>query len=285
MTRHPLHFRSSVYSHDFRTVAVRAAAAIVLLALLFVARAAAAQSEPSPQVGAWEAIRTQLYGDREIGEVDENLMHIEAPANTPDAAATPVTLHFGAAAAGKISRVRVIIDNNPSPLAGTFTVAATTPIDELDLRLRIDRFTSVRAIAEMSDGSLEMRSTWVKAAGGCSAPGSAAGEGSPGEIRFRPSPDSKAMLVSIRHPNHSGFQIDPRSGDPIPPHYIHHVRLSAGGNIVLEADTGISMSENPSLRIVGVDALPAPLVFEAVDTKDAHFSASWNGSAASSGMR
>ena len=74
----------------------------------------------------------------------------------------------------------MIIDNNPSPLVATLTLAAGVPLDEIDLRVRIDRFTSVRAIAETQDGRLEMRSTWVNASGGCSAPPGAAEGGTLG---------------------------------------------------------------------------------------------------------
>jgi sulfur-oxidizing protein SoxY len=151
-------------------------------------------------------------------------------------------------------------------------------VDEIDLRVRIDRYTSVRAIAETSDGHLEMRSTWVNASGGCSAPPSAAAGGVLGQIRFRPSSDARALQVSIRHPNNSGFQIDPRSGDAIAPHFIGHIRLSAGGETLLDAETGISLSENPTLRIATVDPLAVPLTVEATDVPtQARFTATWNG--------
>ena len=52
--------------------------------------------------------------------------------------------------------------------------------------------------------------------------------------------------MSIRHPNNSGFQIDPRSGEAIPSHYVSHIRFSTDGRTLLEADTGISLSENPT---------------------------------------
>jgi sulfur-oxidizing protein SoxY len=148
--------------------------------------------------------------------------------------------------------------------------------------VRIDRFTSVRAVAETTDGTLEMRSTWVNASGGCSAPPSGATAGTLGDIRFRPSPDAKSMLISIRHPNNSGFQIDPRSGEPIPSHYVSHIRFSTDGGTLLEADTGISLSENPTLRLASDQPLPAPLTVDVVDSRDAHFNASWRGSVAQS---
>jgi sulfur-oxidizing protein SoxY len=151
-------------------------------------------------------------------------------------------------------------------------------VDEIDLRVRIDRFTSVRAIAETRDGHLEMRSAWVNASGGCSAPPSAAQGGTLGEIRFRPSSDDSALQISIRHPNNSGFQIDPRSGDPIPPHFISRIRLLASGQTVLDAETGISLSENPTLRIATHGPLPASLTVEATDIpSQALYSATWNG--------
>src|SRR4029077_14530562 len=105
---------------------------------------------------------------------------------------TPVALHFGNDALGKIKQVRVIIDNNPSPVVATLDIGAGQPIAEIDRRLRVDRATSVRAIAERTAGRLEMRSAWVRAEGGCSAPPAASGEGKVGAGRFRPSDDGKA---------------------------------------------------------------------------------------------
>ncbi len=252
----------------------------VLLALLLGAPLLARPDTQSPSSGAWQNMRTQLYGTRAIGEIGDQLMSIEAPASTPDPSATPIVVHFGAGLAGKVKQVRVIIDNNPSPMVTTMNLQPGLSVDEIDLRVRIDRFTSVRAIAESDDGRLEMRSTWVNASGGCSAPPSASGGGTVGEIRFRPSNDAKALQISIRHPNNSGFQIDPLTGDPIPPHFITHIRLSAAGQTLLEADTGISLSENPTVRITTSAPLTTPLTFEATDVPaQARYTATWNGNA------
>jgi sulfur-oxidizing protein SoxY len=246
----------------------------------FACTSAFAQEPVSPATGAWEFLRTQFYGDRDIGLVDEEFMRLEAPANTPDPAATPLTLHFGKGAVGNIKQVRLIIDNNPLPLASTIDLGKDVPVDEIDLRVRVDRFTSARAIAETTDGRLEMRSAWIKASGGCSAPPSAADGGTMGEIRFRPSEDAKSLQVSIRHPNHSGFQIDPKTGDAIPPHYVSHMRLSSQGKTLVDVDSGISLSENPTLRIVSDQPFTAPLTLDAEDSKQGHYTATWTGDAA-----
>lgn len=250
------------------------------VAAMFLAAAAhgAVEEAQQPSSSAWELLRAKYYGDKSMGEVDEAYMSVEAPANTPDPAATPLTLRFADDDRRRIKRVRVFIDNNPSPLVATFDFADAIPVTQIDMRVRIDRFTSVRAVAETADGGLEMRSIWVKASGGCSAPPSAAAGGVLGEIHLRSSADAKALQVVIRHPNASGFQIDPKTGDPIPAHYISHIRVTAGGAALLDADTGISLSENPGLRIGSDKSLPMPITVDAVDSEtQAHYTAS-NGS-------
>jgi sulfur-oxidizing protein SoxY len=248
------------------------AALVTIGALCSSAPARADETEPSGS--AWEFLRAKYYGDKPMGLVDENYMSLDVPSNTPDPAATPLTLRFADDDQRRIKRVRVFADNNPSPLIATFDFAGT-PVTQIDMHVRIDRFTSVRVVAEKADGGLEMRSAWVKASGGCSTPPSAAGSGVLGEIRLRPATDSKSVLVSIRHPNSSGFQIDPRTGDNIAPHYISHIRINSGGAEVLEADTGISISENPTLRIASDRGLAMPLTVDAVDSvTQAHFTAS-----------
>lgn len=253
------------------------AAACAAAAFCVAGPAHAIGDEQQPSSSAWELLRVKYYGDRPMGVVDESYMSLEVPGNTPDAAATPLTLRFADDDHRRIKRVRVFIDNNPSPLVATLDFAGA-PLTEINMRVRIDRFTSVRAIAETADGGLEMRSSWVKASGGCSAPPSAAGGGVLGEIRVRPSEDAKSVLIGIRHPNASGFQIDPKSGDPIPAHYIAHVRVSAGGSPLLDAETGISLSENPALRIVSDAPISLPIAVDALDSQtQAHYTAS-NGS-------
>jgi len=262
-------------------VCVRALSNSLLFLVTAAPLVAVAQSQ-APDSGAWPSIRHQFYGSRDIGEGSDALMSIEAPGSTPDPTATPVVLRFGSTLQGKVKQVRVIIDNNPSPLATTMDLTAGLPVEEIDLRVRIDRYTSVRAVAETADGKLEMRSTWVNASGGCSAPPAAAAGGVLGQIRFRPSADDHALQISIRHPNNSGFQIDPRSGDPIPPHFVSHIRLSAGGQTLMEADTGISLSENPTLRIASTRPLRSPLTVEASDIPtQQHFTATWTAGAGS----
>jgi sulfur-oxidizing protein SoxY len=258
------------------TVGRRLACAAMLSTLsLGIAGGAIAEEDSQPSGSAWEFLRSKYYGDKTMGVVDENYMSIEVPANTPDPASTPVTIRLSDDAERRIRRIRVFVDNNPSPLVATFDFAQT-PITEIDMHVRVDRFTSVRAVAETADGGLEMRSAWVKASGGCSAPPNDSSPGGTlGQVKLRPATDGKSILVSIRHPNSSGFQIDPRTGDSIPAHYISHVLIKAAGAPLLSADTGISVSENPTFRVASDKNLPLPLSIDAVDSvTQAHYTGS-----------
>ncbi len=124
-----------------------AAASWIALMICLAARVQALEDTQQPSSTAWELLRAKYYGDRFMGLVDENYMSLEVPSNTPDPAATPLTLRFADDGHRRIKRVRVFVDNNPSPLVATFDLAGR-PVTEIDMRVRIDRFTSVRAIAE-----------------------------------------------------------------------------------------------------------------------------------------
>ena len=257
----------------------------MLLALLPMAACAQATSldeARQPASGAWDGLRATLYPDRRIDIAGDAFMRIEAPANTPDPAATPVSIRFGDDARGQVRRLRVIIDNNPSPLAASLDIAAGVPMTALDLRVRVDRYTSVRAIAETADGRVLMRSGWIKASGGCSAAPAATEGGAPGEIRLRANDDARSLAIGVRHPNHSGFQIDPRTGDAIPPFFIARIAVTIDGQPLLSADTGISLSENPGLRIALAEPVRGTVAVEATDSTGARFSAMAPGAAAPS---
>src|SRR6267142_2846733 len=86
-------------------------------------------------------------------------------------------------------------------------------------RVRVNNYTDVHAVAELSDGKLYMTKTYVKASGGCSAPAAKNVEeakGKLGQMRFRqfakpsegPTSGAREAQIMIGHPNNSGLQMD-----------------------------------------------------------------------------
>ena len=66
--------------------------------------------------------------------------------------------------------ITLVIDQNPAPMAAKFQLGPDAKVSEISTRVRVNNYTDVHAVAELSDGKLYMVKTYVKASGGCSAP-------------------------------------------------------------------------------------------------------------------
>jgi len=233
--------------------------------------------------GIWEAIRQQHFGDRIPGPGD-GVVEIEAPARAEDPAFAPVRIVLPAQSLSgprQLSRVMLFIDVNPEPLALELRGGHAGLPASIATRVRVETYTHVRAVAESMDGRLFMDTVFVKSAGGCSAPPqSSSGKDSVGDMRFSgPLGVPSQVQVSVRHPNHSGLQRDPWTHDWIPPHYIRSLAISHAGQLVFHAKSGISLSENPTLRFALPDNVHASrLLVEAMDSAGEIYRQEWGSS-------
>jgi sulfur-oxidizing protein SoxY len=230
---------------------------------------------------AWAVIRPQLFGERVI-EDGAPVVELVAPKRADDAALVPVDLHVrrreGAPA---VKAVTLVIDENPAPLAATFTFGEEPRSFDLSTRVRVNSYSFVRAIAEMTDGKLHMVKAYVKAAGGCSAPASkdmAEAKAHLGQIRFRvfSGPGSGEAQVQIRHPNYSGLQMDQLTRLYTPAWFVETVTVSRGGRPLFRMDGGISISEDPTFRF-SYEPSGEPITVEAQDTEKQVFRAAFPG--------
>jgi len=236
------------------------------------------------KTASWDNIRQQLFADKEIAD-GAGVIKLEAPPRVTDAAFIPVTI-----AAEKpqtpekfIKNLYLVIDENPSPIAAVFHLTPENGIANISTRVRIDKYTHVRAIAETSDGKLYMAAAFLKAAGGCSAPGLSDSE----EARARlgkmkmnfvkaasgDQPGQAQILVS--HPNFSGFQFDQVARREIPAEFVDSVEVSYGGKPVLSVESGISISENPSFFFYYKDRGPGDMKAVIKDSEGRVFEKSW----------
>jgi sulfur-oxidizing protein SoxY len=215
------------------------------------------------QVGAtegdnrWFQIKSSLIGDNHIKD-GQGILSLDTPKRAMDAAIVPITIEskFTQSAERHIKKLYIVIDNNPSPVAAVFTFPGNHDWKSLSTRVRINAYTELRAIAEISDGNLYMVNNYVKASGGCSAPSlkdPAAAAAQLGRIKFRLpesfSPgDMMPTQLMIKHPNNSGLQFDQISRHYIPADYIRTIQVTYNGDEVFTVDTDISISEDPSIR-------------------------------------
>lgn len=229
----------------------------------------------------WKKVRTSLFAARPITNVGDDVVLLETPNRAEDAAIVPIAIkvRLPQSAQQYVSKLYLLIDNNPSPIAGIFSFTPNSGRADIETRVRVDEYTHVRAIAEMNDGKLYMNTRFVKASGGCSAPpgkDQVAAMASLGKMKIRVDGDVAAhkpvlAQLMISHPNNSGLAMDQATRQFTPAHYVRTVDVSYAGQPVMSADVDISISENPSFRFWFVPNGEGELKAEVVDSNDQRF--------------
>jgi len=230
----------------------------LLATVAFCAAARRAASQTLPGEGSWPALAAQIFSGRPLRD-GAAILAIEAPYRAEDAALVPIGLRSLLSADDKrqVRRITLVIDENPSPLAAVFSPTPASGLRSLSTRVRIDDYTNVHAVAELSDGQLYAVARFVKAAGGCSAPAAKLdADAIPlGTMRFRQFPPAEGAApglreaqLLIRHPNYTGMQMDQLTRLYVPAHFVNSVRIWQGDDLLLAIEGGISISENPAFR-------------------------------------
>jgi sulfur-oxidizing protein SoxY len=240
----------------------------------------AAADDPS-RIARWQALREAVFGKRPVAE-GSAVIQMEVPTRALDAALMPLSLTL--AGGSTIKAVYLFIDNNPSPLAGRFVFGPAADPSSLKMRVRINEYTLIHAVAETRDGKLFGTQKFVKAAGGCSAPAGTDESDALKEIgrmklrllgEFAPGKPMQALL-QIRHPNFNGMQMNQVTRMVTPARFLRTLDVSFGGAQVLHVESDISMSEDPALTFGFVPRSKGLLEVKAVDSTDAHFSQSFD---------
>jgi len=241
--------------------------------------AAAQADDPWPDL-ARDAFNGQPLAD------GTGVIAIEMPDRAEDAAIVPVTLRtmLPRGDTRALKSFTLVIDDNPSPVAATFKVGPG--VSMISTRVRVNSYTNIHAVAELSDGELYVVQTYVKASGGCSAPMAKNGDEEKvnlGAMRFRqfsqkgaaPSSSPHEAQIMIRHPNNSGLQRDQVSLLYIPLFIVRDLRVWQGDELVLDMEGGISISEDPNIRFSYLPNGAAMFRAEAVDTDGHVFKGEW----------
>ena len=271
-------------NQNARAMLLCAALSFAALPLFGAAPVAADEATGQAETGAWADIRANLYDDAPL--LADGIVAIEAPARAEDAALVPMTVRTALDPADPrhVTEITLIIDENPSPVAATFTLGEEAGVSAISTRVRVNAYTPVHAVAKLSDGSLHVAETFVKASGGCAAPmakdpDEALANLGRMKLRWFPTAETPKMSQSlaqlmIRHPNNSGLQFDQISRLYIPAHFVTDLSIRQGDELILRMEGGISISEDPSFRCDFVSN-GEPIHVEATDTEGASFVNEW----------
>jgi sulfur-oxidizing protein SoxY len=244
-------------------------------------RGARASDLPDPETAIWGKVKRSLFEDRPVSADAHGIIELIAPTRAQDAAVVPIAIRTKLAQGPDryIRRVYLIVDNNPSPIAAAFELTPASGRADLETRIRIEEYTYVRAVAELSDGRLVAATRYVKASGGCSAPAGkdpAAGASRLGRMRLSVESDvsyNKPALAQlmISHPNDSGLVMDQVTRLYAPAYFVRSIKVTYAGRPILTGEVDFSISENPNFRFYFVPTGEGDLKAEVVDTKDLKF--------------
>jgi len=247
-------------------------------------------TSPSPATepyDPWPGLVQDIFNNKPMSDGSE-VIGIEMPYRAEDAAIVPVTLKSKLSPEDdrRIRTITLVIDQNPAPMAAKFEFGAGARVSEVSTRVRVDSYTNVHAVAELSDGKLYVAKTFVKAAGGCSAPAVKNAEEAKarlGQMKYRqfaraeqgPTSGMREAQVMIGHPNNSGLQMDQLTHLYIPAFFVDKLHLWQDDSPVLSMEGGISISEDPNIRFTYIWNGAKTFRAEAKDTSGHVFQKEW----------
>ena len=243
---------------------------------VFWAHDALGDEEAALRAERWAELQRAIFPGRTISD-GAGVIELDAPPRALDAAIVPFTITLPSDK--QIKSVSLVIDNNPGPLAGRFFFGAASDPRTVKVRMRVDAYTNVHAVAEDSTGKLYAVEKFVKASGGCSAP---AGSNDAESLRnlgqmkmklmneFSPGAAVQAQLM-IRHPNFNGLQMDQVTRLYTSAHFIRTITITYDNQPVLRMESDIALSTDPVVTFGFKPRRPGLLKVEVTDSKEQSF--------------
>jgi sulfur-oxidizing protein SoxY len=265
------------------TFSILTAAALCLSGPSVALDQGATANADQPSEETWNNLKGDIFKDRAILD-GSGFVILEAPKRAQDAAIVPIGMRVNLPADDKrtLQALTLVIDENPAPVAGTFTIGPNAGVTSISTRVRVDNYSYVRLIAELSDGKLYGVKAYIKASGGCSAPAASNSDATKslvGQMKFRAfradaggQPEGQVM---IRHPQNSGLQMDQLTRLYIPPYFIDKLSIFQGDELLVTMDGGIAIAEDPNIRFNYKPNGAAAVRVEAVDTGKHQFKDEW----------
>jgi sulfur-oxidizing protein SoxY len=248
-------------------------AKVFVLALLLKSNLAIAEQDETE----WNnTLKNQYFSGKTIEE-SNSIIELDAPIRAEDPALVPLKINTKIKQTNDsyIKKILVLVDKNPFPYVGEFEFSPHSGKADLAMRIRVNTYSYIRAIAEMNDGKLYMSKKYVKASGGCSAPVGAdldAAMQRLGKMKFRldegvKSKEPTLVQLLISHPNLSGMQMDQVTRFIKKSHFVEQMKVSFNDKPILTAKTDIAISSDPNFRFYFVPDETGTLKAEITDTQ------------------
>ncbi len=243
----------------------------LLCSLALTSIANAAQDE-----NVWNNSLKNNYFAGKIIQESNTVIELKTPYRAEDPALVPIKImskikqtkeHY-------IKKITVFVDKNPYPFVGEFELTPETGKADLAMRVRVNTYSYIRAIAEMNDGKFHMTKKFIKASGGCSAPIGAdldAAMKRLGKMKFKVNKkleigEPSLVQLLISHPNITGMQMDQVTRFIKKSHFMEKLAITFNDKPVLTAKTDIAISADPNFRFYFIPEKSGVLKAEFSDT-------------------
>ncbi len=225
----------------------------------------------------WENLRTKLFGTRKV-DAASGKVQLVVPLRAAYGASVPVKIvsKIPQSPALYVKRLYLLVDKNPSPVAAVFDLTTEVGQADLETRLRVDEYSHIRVVSELSNGELHTDSRYVKVSGGCSAPPNRDQLQNIGKTFLKLPEGAKinaptAVDLQVVHPNDTGFELNNVTVMFIPPHFVRSIKVTYAGRKIFDADLDFSIAENPAFRFNFVPHGAGELKAEVEDSKEGHY--------------
>jgi sulfur-oxidizing protein SoxY len=225
----------------------------------------------------WERLSAKMFPGRKLIP-GQGTVQVIAPLRAAYGASVPVKVVSKLAQRPElhVRKLYLVVDKNPSPVAIALDLSVDVGQADFETRLRVDEYSHVRVVSELSNGELHTDSRYVKTSGGCSAPPNRDALHLIGRTQLKVASEVRLDQpvpadVTVVHPNDTGFELNQVTVMYIPPHFVRSIKVSFNQRKIFDADMDFSVSENPTLRFHFVPRGSGELRAEVVDSKDAQF--------------
>ena len=253
----------------------RSSIALLLAAVLVLPSAA---SSPTKAGEAWDSIREEVYGTRQMHD-GSRVIKLEAPYRPDDVMQTRLHTNITLGRGQTIKTIAFVVDNNPSPVAARFTLGQKRRQANFATNIRLNEASDVHVVVETERGKLYVVEQHIKFAGGqasCSAPPAGDPEeiiANMGKMKLKllsePATQSRKpqrVYYELNHPNHTGMVLDQMTLLYVPLMMVNKIEAWHGHEMVFEMEGSITMSQNPSVEFDFLTNGAETLTFKAKDT-------------------
>ncbi|HOY71308.1 MAG TPA: quinoprotein dehydrogenase-associated SoxYZ-like carrier [Methylotenera sp.] len=224
----------------------------------------------APIVENWKVIHEAFFNGREVREAKEQIS-IQAPEQAEDASLVPFAFKADFAS-HIIQKIYLFTDANPILHTATFFPASNTQQFSVSTRIRLEKNSVVRVIAETQEGTLWMAQANIRTPGGGCGGGGYSDEAqlreSAGKMKLRHQENTQ-FAFNIKHPMRTGFERTAQ-GYFAKAWYINHLSFKNGDLELLKIEVGPGISADPYF-LFSTQQVVQTIWVEAKDNEDKVF--------------